>query len=207
MERQHLLAGLLVVATLVFAQLVTTGLAVATPPVAVGLEEGSEEIGWRPATETDDLARDIFDRVNEERAARQLHRLRWDEGLADLARRWSEEMIATGYRHSEPEFRRHPAFAGTGENIYMGPRDTGEGHVGWMESAGHRDNLLLPQFTAIGIGVVCRNDGHMWATQILGFPHGATPTPWSWPEEPIVRRDEGLPCPTEDRGWWPPWGG
>ena len=101
-------------------------------------------------------------------------------------------MLASGYRHSTAEFRAHPDFAGTGENISMGPTNATEAHVGWMESDGHRANILHPGFTEVGIGVVCRNDGRIWATQIFGVRHGVQvsdqPLP---PVDPIVRSDRG----------------
>lgn len=169
-------------------------------PITVDLEAGSSKIGWRPATEFDDIARDIFARVNDERTARRLPALAWDDGLADRSRRWSETMIAERYEHSAEEFRAHPAFAGTGENIFMGPLDAAEAHVGWMLSDGHRANVLHPSFTAMGVGVVCRNDGRMWATQIFGVPHDSpmveTTDP---PAEPITRRDDGPACPVRAR--------
>lgn len=174
----------------------------AFPGPAVDLESGSEQIGWTPGLDSDHIARDIYERVNDERAARDLPPLVWDEDLADRARRWSEIMIATTYEHSTAEFRAHPAYSGTGENIFMGPHDAGEAHVGWMLSDGHRDNILDPGFTAAGIGVVCRNDGRMWATQIFGIPTGTYPPPPApTVEQPIVRRDDGPACP--DRSpWW-----
>jgi hypothetical protein len=171
-------------------------------PKAVDLEYGSDRIGWSPASEFDHIAFDIFLRVNAERLARGLPPLAWHEGLATIAERWSEEMIATGYGHSTPEFRAHPDFAGTGENIFMGPTNAKEAHVGWMRSDGHRDNLLSPGYTAVGIGVVCRNDGHMWATQIFGAPHGTSGgPPAATPVDPIVGDDEGPACPSPAE--WP----
>jgi hypothetical protein len=164
-------------------------------PRALAVEEASERIGWTPAEASDDIAWDIFLRVNDERATRGLPALVWHDGLADRARRWSEEMIRTGYRHSDPEFRDHPDFAATSENIYMSPRDAQEAHVGWMRSDGHRDNLLQPGLQAAGIGVVCRNDGTMWATQIFGVPQGTLWHDASTPVEPIVRDDPGPACP------------
>ena len=53
--------------------------------------------------DADVVARDVYVRVNDERRARGLLPLEWHEGLADIARRWSEEMIATTYEHSTPE--------------------------------------------------------------------------------------------------------
>jgi hypothetical protein len=196
--------GWLAIAVLVLA---LGGLAELVPgrfPAATDLETGSERIGWGEALDTDPLARDIHRRVNDERAARGLLPLAWDEGLAALARDWSEEMLVTGYRHSPDARRVHPDFVGVGENIVMGPRDAAEAHVSWMESDGHRDNLLHAGYTAIGIGVVCRNDGHLWATQLLGVPVGlVVPYQPGTAVEPIVRRDPGPACPP--RRWWRAW--
>ena len=165
------------------------------PGGEIDLERDSERIGWTSAVESDEIARDIFDRVNDERSARGIAPLRWHDGLADRAQHWSETMIAATYEHSTAEFRAHPDFAGTGENIFMGPLDATEAHVGWMHSDGHRDNLLSPDFSAVGIGVVCRNDGRMWATQIFGMPHGAVPRQERTDPKPIVRDDPGPACP------------
>lgn len=167
------------------------------PSSPASLEQDSDRIGWSNAMEADAVARDVYVRVNDERRARGLSPVEWHEGLADIARRWSEEMITTTYQHSTPEFRAHPEFIGTGENIFMGPRTSDELHVGWMRSDGHRENILNPDYSAIGVGVVCRNDGAMWATQIFGVPHGATPGPERPPTaaEPVERSDTGAECP------------
>lgn len=167
-----------------------------TVPMPVDLEADSERIGWTPAVESDAIARDIYVRVNDERGARGLAPLTWDEGLAELARRWSETMIADTYEHSPADFRAHPSYAGTGENIAMGYLGASDLHVGWMTSAGHRDNILYPGYTAVGVGIVCRNDGHAWATQIFGVPNGTYPDPpRPTSEEPITRHDHGPICP------------
>jgi hypothetical protein len=157
----------------------------------------SRFIGWEAAEAGDDIARDIFERVNDERSARGLPPLAWHDGLAERARTWSERMIDVGYEHSTPEFRDHPDFVGTGENILAGYGGASDAHVGWMRSEGHRENILRPEYDAIGIGVVCRNDGRMWATQIFGVSDPAPPGPAvdSGPN-PIVRQDPGSVCPT-----------
>lgn len=195
--------GWLAIAVLVLA---LGGLADLLPdrfPPGIDLQESSEQIGWGEALDADALARDIHRRVNDERASRGLPPLVWDEGLAVLARGWTEEMLTSGYRHSPVSRRVHPDFVGVGENILMGARDAGEAHVSWMESQGHRDNLLHGGYTAIGVGVVCRNDGHLWATQLLGVPAGVVvPHRPGTTVEPIVRRDPGPACP---RPWWQAW--
>lgn len=167
------------------------------PSSPSALERGSDRIGWSDAMEADAVARDVYVRVNDERRARGLPPLEWHEGLADIARRWSEEMIATTFEHSTAEFRVHPEFPGTGENIAMGQSSSDVLHVGWMRSDGHRENILNPDYSAIGVGVVCRNDGTMWATQIFGIPHGVTSSEGrpATQAEPIERQDPGVGCP------------
>ena len=160
------------------------------------VEAQNRKVGWSPAIESDHLAMDIAMRVNEERKARGLMPLVWHDGLADLARYWTEDMMVHGYRHSPREFRVQPDLHGIGENILMGFTDSGDAHVGWMESDAHRRNILVPEYTAIGVAVVCRNDGLLWATQLLGmptdvFPDGEPETP---PVDPIVRGERGIKC-------------
>lgn len=201
MDRKNLKAWLIFAGLLLAFPLVSW----LVPSSPSSIERDSERVGWSDAIEADAIARDVYIRVNDERRARGLPPLVWHEGLADIARRWSEEMIATTYEHSSPEFRVHPEFVGSGENIYMGPRSSDELHVGWMRSDGHRENILNPDYTAIGVGVVCRNDGAMWATQIFGVPHGASPSQGRVPTqaEPVERPDPGLACPGSGvRDWF-----
>jgi uncharacterized protein YkwD len=159
--------------------------------------EESAQIGWLDPGETDELARDIFERVNDERVARGLAPLAWHDDLADMAQRWSVQMIASGsYEHSSSKFRAHAEFVGTGENIHMGPLDAGEAHVDWMESDGHRSNILDAGYVAVGVGVVCRHDGRMWATQIFGIADPTrAPGEGDTGPAPIVRDDAGPSCP------------
>ena len=167
-------------------------------PTMTGTAAEAARIGWQDPMTTDHIARDIFERVNEERLTRGLPPLVWDEELAVLAREWSLHMLRDGaYGHSPASFRTTSRFAGTGENILMGQRDAREAHVDWMKSDGHRENILRAEFAAVGIGVVCRNDGSMWATQIFGVPHERAR---QYPDvdtrpDPIVADGRGPACP------------
>ncbi|MFA9430793.1 CAP domain-containing protein [Egicoccus sp. AB-alg2] len=179
---------------------------VVDPPDPVTLAAESRRLGWTGPAENQALAEDVFERVNDERIARGLRPLLWHPDLAERAGTWSLRMIEDTYEHSPDGFLAHPRFPGTGENIAMGQRDTMEVHVDWMESAGHRENILRPGFTAMGVGIVCRNDGRMWATQVFGMPAGpapagAAPTVDTGPPpvEPVTRRDDGVACPRPAR--------
>ncbi|MGY1723563.1 CAP domain-containing protein [Blastococcus sp. SYSU DS0533] len=149
------------------------------------------------------MARAVFDRVNDERAARDLAPLEWDESLAGVARDWSEQMAADGrLRHQDVRALlgrdELSGFTGLGENIFTasGPVPAGAAHVGWMRSDDHRVNVLNPGWNRIGIGFHCAPDGSVWATQEFGRTTGADrprvsqETP---PQEPIARPAEDGP--------------
>ena len=98
--------------------------------------------------------------VNEERTARGLSELVMDESLREVARQHSVDMFQRGYfGHKDPEgvtpFERLQAggvsFIIAGENIAIAPT-VAIAHKGLMDSPGHRENILRPQFGRIGIG-------------------------------------------------------
>lgn len=104
----------------------------------------------------------MFDLVNEERTNAGLKPLEWDERLVPVARAHSEEMFKLKYfSHTSPTagspFDRLKAagitYTRAGENLAYAQSVT-IAHRGLMESQGHRENILRPEFTRIGIGVI-----------------------------------------------------
>jgi uncharacterized protein YkwD len=149
------------------------------------------------ASPADSVARDIFDRLNSERVARGRSPLQWDGTLAGYATSWSGEMARSGFRHSSLRpLLDSGRYSYVGENIAWargaGVR-SGTMHSMWMNSAGHRDNMLSPSYTVVGIGVFCGADGTMWATQSFGrlASQGYGSKAPASPAEPFVRRDGG----------------
>jgi uncharacterized protein YkwD/ribosomal protein L24E len=139
-------------------------------------------------------AADLFKRLNDERIARGLAPLAWNTQLAGYASMWSADMAVNGFRHSNISNLLGP-FNYVGENIAMGSAGVTAGtlHVSWMNSQGHRTNMLAPGFNSVGVGVYCAPNGSIWATQTFGRtadagPPPPTPTP---PVNPIVRPDAG----------------
>ncbi|MBM4070113.1 MAG: CAP domain-containing protein [Planctomycetes bacterium] len=57
-----------------------------------------------------------------------------------------------------------------GENIAFGPLDLKLVMKGWMDSEGHRKNILHKGYTEIGLGVVQGGDGYYYYTQVFGTP-------------------------------------
>ncbi len=70
----------------------------------------------------------------------------------------AERVAATGLR-----------FDHSGENVGYNTDFSGL-HSAWMHSPPHRKNILDPNYTLVGIGVVRGADGVYWATQ--DFAHG-----------------------------------
>jgi hypothetical protein len=147
------------------------------------------------ATKTDRMAVDLFHRLNDERAARHLAPLTWDQTLGNYATMWSANMASAGFRHSTIGNLLGP-YNFVGENIAAGSAGTLEGslHNAWMHSDGHRTNMLAPGYTRVGVGVYCSASGSLYLTEEFGHPSGAgpaqtsTPTP---PVNPVVRPDSG----------------
>ncbi len=125
-----------------------------------------------------DAERQLFFAVNEERTARGLAALEWDPRLVPVARAHSEEMFRRKYfSHQSPvagsPFDRFAAakitYRRAGENLAYA-HSVGAAHRGLMESPGHRENILHPEYTRIGIGVISAGPYGRIFTQLFLTP-------------------------------------
>lgn len=107
-------------------------------------------------------AEQLFALVNETRLQEGRGKLLWDQALADAAMKHCMRMAAEGpiaHRYGgEPDLTARASEAGAHfslieENIAVGSYP-GRIHQGWMDSAGHRANLLNPDIDRVGIAVV-----------------------------------------------------
>lgn len=104
-------------------------------------------------TGTDVTAR-ILDLTNAERAKYNLVPLRRSDCLAASAQAWSQRMQREGriYHGDMRALLRTCRLSTVGENVAYGYR-TPEATVRvWMNSPGHRANILNPRFTQLGVG-------------------------------------------------------
>jgi uncharacterized protein YkwD len=119
----------------------------------------------------------VVDLVNQERARAGCPSVRGEAALHDLARRHSADMAARGYfDHTDPDGRTpwdRAEAAGIsglgGENIAMGAADARSVMDLWMNSPGHRANILTCDFTRIGVGMHAGSGGGPWWTQVFGY--------------------------------------
>ncbi len=147
------------------------------------------------ASKTDAMAADLFHRLNDERTARHIAPLTWDSTLGNYAEVWSVNMASGGFRHSAIGNLLGP-YNFVGENIAAGTSGTlaGSLHNAWMHSDGHRQNILNPGFTHVGVGVYCSANGSMWLTENFGHPTSAgnPSTGYGIPAvDPVARPDSG----------------
>ena len=120
----------------------------------------------------------MFDLVNDERAAVGLARLQWDDRLLPAARQHSEEMFKLKYfAHQSPvsgsPFDRLKTagitYTRAGENLAYA-QSVSVAHRGLMQSQGHRENILRPEFTHMAIGVVSAGPYGRMFTQMFVTP-------------------------------------
>jgi uncharacterized protein YkwD len=116
--------------------------------------------------------------VNQERTRAGCGAVRTDERLRAAARGHSRDMAARDYfSHTAPGGSTfvdravaagYPREAAGGENIAMGYRTPAEVMAGWMDSEGHRANILNCDFEAVGVGLARDSGGTPYWTQVFG---------------------------------------
>ena len=120
--------------------------------------------------------REIIDRTNAERAAVGLPALSVDQRLMNAAQAHSadqaarETMSHTGGDGSKPAQRVERAgydWRSVAENVAMGYPDAASVMEGWMDSPGHRDNILRSSVTQIGVGLAYSPSGAPYWTQVF----------------------------------------
>ena len=124
---------------------------------------------------SESYAQQVLNLVNRERAANGLSSLKLDDTLSRYAAVKSQDMHDSGYfSHTSPTygspFDMMKSFGITynyaGENIAMGYTTPDAVVTAWMNSAGHRANILSANFTTMGIGYVA--DGGYWTQWFIG---------------------------------------
>jgi uncharacterized YkwD family protein len=117
----------------------------------------------------------VVDLTNQERAKNGLPALKVDVALSKVAREKSLDMQKNNYfSHTSPTYgspfdmmkKFGITYKAAGENIAKGQRSPEEVVKAWMNSAGHRKNILSANFTHIGVGHVA--EGNYWTQQFIG---------------------------------------
>lgn len=119
--------------------------------------------------------REVVRLVNEIRRSNGLSELTLNEELSRVARIKSEDMAKNNYfSHNSPTYgspfdmmkRFGISYRAAGENIAKGQRSAQAVVDAWMNSEGHRANILNPSFTRIGVGFT--SYGYHWTQMFIG---------------------------------------
>ncbi|PFZ80967.1 serine protease [Bacillus toyonensis] len=131
----------------------------------------------KPAEEAKSLSefeQRVVELTNAERTKQGLPALKIDTELSKVARVKSEDMQKNNYfDHNSPTYgspfdmmkKFGISYTSAGENIAQGQRTPEEVVQAWMNSAGHRANILNNGFTHIGVGYV--ESGNYWTQQFI----------------------------------------
>jgi uncharacterized protein YkwD len=113
------------------------------------------------------FAQQIAVLVNVERAAAGLAPLRVSTCAGGFASTWSAHMAASGdFSHqSLTPIMDGCGARGAGENIAYGGTSPEQFMTMWMNSPGHKANILRTSFTHLGVGVARTSSGTWYATQ------------------------------------------
>ena len=118
---------------------------------------------------------EVVDLVNQIRKNHGLKPLTVNWQLSRVARYKSQDMLDKKYfSHTSPTYGSpfdmikafNISYRTAGENIAMGYTTPSAVVNGWMNSTGHRANILNANFTQIGVGYVA--NGHYWTQMFIG---------------------------------------
>ena len=113
--------------------------------------------------------------VNEIRVQNGLSALTYNWELSRVARYKSQDMVDNRYfSHTSPTYGTPfqmirsfgLSYRSAGENIAYGQRTPQAVVNAWMNSSGHRANILSSSYTQIGVGYVA--NGHYWTQMFIG---------------------------------------
>ena len=119
--------------------------------------------------------------LNQARQAAGLPTVKVAGDLTAVARSHSERMAGQSNLHHNPNLGSDVSgWQKVGENVGRGP-SVGAIHTAFMDSPGHRANILGGDWVEVGVGVVVR-DGQLWVTEVFRLPTSSAPAPSPEPE-------------------------
>ncbi|SEB09722.1 uncharacterized protein, YkwD family [Thalassobacillus cyri] len=128
----------------------------------------------QPQGDINDIQRQVVELTNQERKKNGLKPLKIDQEVTEVAQEKSEDMSENDYfSHNSPTYGSPfdmmkdfgVDYTRAAENIAAGQQTPESVVDGWMNSAGHRKNILNGQLTHIGVGY--DKDGNYWTQMFI----------------------------------------
>lgn len=144
--------------------------ATTTPKPSTPTTTPKPESTTKPSNNTNSYADQVLQLVNQERAKAGLSALTTNATLAAAANHRAKETVQS-FSHTRPNGSSFSTVFGeygisymrSGENIAYGQKTPQEVVTGWMNSPGHRANIMNGSFNKIGIGVYQQNGVIYWS--------------------------------------------
>jgi hypothetical protein len=130
--------------------------------------------------------------VNRDRAAHGLRALSRSGSLDAVAASWARHMASAGRMSHNPNLAGQvpSGWRALGENVAMGQRSPQQVETAWMNSAGHRANIL-GDYTHVGVAFIVAS-GTTWSVEVFAkYPVTAkakAPAPKKAPAKPTPKK-------------------
>ncbi|GIN86130.1 hypothetical protein J6TS2_25160 [Heyndrickxia sporothermodurans] len=144
-----------------------------------GPSQKTEQKGQQPQVKNtgniSKYSQQVIDLTNKERSKQGVPALKADTQLSSVAQKKSQDMQKNHYfSHTSPTYGSPfdmmrdfgVKYKNAGENIAQGQQTPQEVVNAWMNSSGHRKNILNKDFTHIGVGF--EQEGNHWSQMFIG---------------------------------------
>jgi uncharacterized protein YkwD len=159
-----------------------SGLPIQLPNSSSDSPVGAAPSPAAPSTAIAEMEATVQQRINEIRQNQGLKPLQNNDRLAQVARDYSRLMAEKNFfSHTGPDGRnvgQRVQAAGimywiVGENLFKSVNIPNPGPIavkGWMESPGHRENILNPRYSETGVGIWRQGDSYYFTQLFLRSP-------------------------------------
>ena len=110
----------------------------------------------------------LYSLVNQERAAKGLPALVRNASIEAVAVNWANQMAANGKMQHNPNYSSQipGGWTAAAENVAQGQPTAAQMNSDWMNSPGHRANVL-GDYTHVGIGAQREPQSRLWVTLVF----------------------------------------
>ncbi len=131
-----------------------------------------------PDEEVVGVQKEILNLVNTERAKNGLNPLELDWQVSRVSQYKSDDMAKNNYfDHQSPTYGSpfdmlksfNVKYRTAGENIAKGQKTPNAVMTAWMNSSGHRANILSQSYTHLGVGYTVKNGTPYWVQQFVSY--------------------------------------
>ncbi|MFB4169096.1 CAP domain-containing protein [Virgibacillus sp. JSM 102003] len=128
----------------------------------------------QPQQGQNEYTSNVIKLTNQERSNQGLSPLKAHKKLSNVARNKAQDMQSNGYfSHTSPTYgspfdmmkNAGVSYQSAGENIARGQKSPQQVVDAWMNSQGHRENILNENFTHIGVGYT--ESGNYWSQMFI----------------------------------------